>query len=219
MKEMATCNDFMEFAGAWMEGEHLPGAEEHIRSCARCRTLIADLEAIRAVGRALAAEEVNPPPHVWLRIRAGLEAEGLIRNLGWFDRLSGLFSEFSRPALVGAYASLLLVGALFLGFQTDFQSNQEQWLTGTQSAAASVDTELQAVERGSLEVMANHEHDPAVSASLNQNLAIVDNLISVCEKNVQEDPGNEMARDYLYGAYQQKADLLATMGDRGVNTQ
>ena len=216
---MATCNDFMEFAGAWMEGEHLPGAEEHIRSCARCRRLIADLEAIRAAGHSLAAEEVNPPPRLWLNIRAGLEAEGLIRQPGWFDRLSELFGEFSRPSLVGAYASLLLVGALLLGFQTDFQSNQEQWLTGTQSAAASVNTKLLAVERGSLAAMANHEHDPAVSASLNQNLAIVDNLISVCEKSMQEDPGDEMARDYLYGAYQQKADLLATMSDRGVNIQ
>ncbi len=218
---MATCNDFMEFAGAWMEGEHLPGTEEHLRGCARCRTLISELEAIRAAGHALAAEaeEVNPPPRVWLNIRAALEAEGLVRSPGWIDRLSGLFGEFSRPTLAGAYASLLLVGALLLGFQTDFQSNQEQWLTGTRSTAASVDTQLRAVERGSVAAIADHERDPAVSASLNQNLAIVDNLISVCEKNVQEDPGDEMARDYLYGAYQQKADLLATMSDRGVNTQ
>jgi hypothetical protein len=177
------------------------------------------LEAVRTAGRILAKEDVNPPPQIWLNIRAELEAQGLIHEPGWFDRLSGLFSEFSRPTLIGAYASLLLVGALFLGLQTDFQSNQEQWLTGTQSAAATVGTQLQAMERGSLEAIADHEHDPAISASLNQNLAIVDNLISVCEKNVQEDPGNEMARDYLYGAYQQKADLLATMSDRGVNIQ
>jgi hypothetical protein len=216
---MATCNDFMDFAGAWMEGERLPGAEEHIRTCARCRTLIADLEAIRTAGRSLATEDFTPPPRIWLNIRAELEAERLIRDPGWFDRLSALLTEFSRPTLVGAYASLLLVATLLLGFQTDFQSNQEQWLAGTQSTAASVGTQLQAVELGRLAAIANYEHDPAVSASFNQNLAIVDNLISVCEKNVQEDPENEMVRDYLYGAYQQKADLLATMSDRGVNTQ
>ena len=216
---MATCNDFMDFAGAWMEGERLPGAEEHVRNCTRCRALLADLEAIRTTGRSLAAEDLAPPPRIWMHIRAELEAEGLIHSPGWFDRLSTLFAEFSRPTLVGAYASLVLVGALLLGFQTDFQSNQEQWLSGTQSAAASVGTQLRAVERGSLEAIANHEHDPAISASLNQNLAIVDNLISVCEKNMQEDPGDELARDYLYGAYQQKADLLATMSDRGVNIQ
>lgn len=52
-----------------------------------------------------------------------------------------------------------------------------------------------------------------VTATLNKNLAIVDNMISMCEKSVREDPQNEMTRDYLYTAYQQKADLLATMAD------
>jgi hypothetical protein len=36
---------------------------------------------------------------------------------------------------------------------------------------------------------------------------------------VQEEPQNEMARDYLYGAYQQKADLLAQMTERGETIQ
>jgi hypothetical protein len=36
----------------------------------------------------------------------------------------------------------------------------------------------------------------------------------LCEKTVREDPRNEMAREYLYGAYQQKAELLAMMMDR-----
>ena len=43
---------------------------------------------------------------------------------------------------------------------------------------------------------------------MHQNLAIVDNYIALCEKSVSEEPENEVARDYLYEAYQQKADLL-----------
>ena len=58
-----------------------------------------------------------------------------------------------------------------------------------------------------------------VTASLNQNLAIVDNMIAMCEKSVREAPQDEMTRDFLYQAYQQKADLLATMTERGVNAQ
>ena len=54
-----------------------------------------------------------------------------------------------------------------------------------------------------------------VTASLHHNLAIVDNYISLCEKSVREEPENEIARDYLYEAYQQKADLLAQMTERG----
>jgi hypothetical protein len=36
----------------------------------------------------------------------------------------------------------------------------------------------------------------------------------VCEKSVREQPDDAVARDYLYGAYEQKAVLLATAMDR-----
>ena len=44
---------------------------------------------------------------------------------------------------------------------------------------------------------------------------MVDNAISICEKTMREEPQNEIAREYLYGAYQQKAELLASMTERG----
>jgi hypothetical protein len=37
----------------------------------------------------------------------------------------------------------------------------------------------------------------------------------MCEKSVREEPQNDVAREYLYGAYQQKAELLAMMVERG----
>jgi hypothetical protein len=37
----------------------------------------------------------------------------------------------------------------------------------------------------------------------------------LCEKSVREDPEDEVARDYLYDAYHQKADLLAQISERG----
>jgi len=39
------------------------------------------------------------------------------------------------------------------------------------------------------------------------------------KKSINEEPENELARDFLYDAYQQKADLLAQMSDRGGNVQ
>ncbi len=59
-----------------------------------------------------------------------------------------------------------------------------------------------------------HNRDRAVTAKYQEGLEIVDNFIALCEKTVREDPRNEIARDYLYSAYQQKADLLATMTER-----
>jgi hypothetical protein len=61
------------------------------------------------------------------------------------------------------------------------------------------------------------ESNPVVTASLHDNLAIVDNYIALCEKSVREEPESEIARDYLYDAYQQKASLLAQMTERGLN--
>ncbi len=57
-------------------------------------------------------------------------------------------------------------------------------------------------------------HDAAVTDSIRRNLNIVDNFIAMCKNDVREQPENEMAREYLYGAYKQKAELLATAMDR-----
>jgi hypothetical protein len=56
--------------------------------------------------------------------------------------------------------------------------------------------------------------DSPVDRSLRENLVIVDNFIAECERHVQDEPDNDMAREYLSNAYQQKAELLATMMDR-----
>jgi hypothetical protein len=43
---------------------------------------------------------------------------------------------------------------------------------------------------------------------LRRDLKIVNDFIAVCEKAVREEPKDETARQYLYGAYQQKSQLL-----------
>jgi len=54
-----------------------------------------------------------------------------------------------------------------------------------------------------------------VDAALQQNLQEVDDFIADCESHLKEAPQDEVAREYLYSAYQQKAELLAAMMDRG----
>jgi len=57
--------------------------------------------------------------------------------------------------------------------------------------------------------------DSAVDASLRQNLQQVNEFIADCERRVREVPSDELAREYLTNAYQQKAQLLSAMMDRG----
>jgi hypothetical protein len=97
------------------------------------------------------------------------------------------------------------------------QTNEARWLEGTETATSPLSAQLNGFEQNS--IPSSRDLNPAVTASLHQNLAIVDNYISLCEKSVQEEPENELARDYLYEAYQQKADLLAQIGERGENIQ
>jgi hypothetical protein len=55
----------------------------------------------------------------------------------------------------------------------------------------------------------------AVDNSLRQNLEQVDEFIADCERRVREVPSDDLAREYLTNAYQQKAQLLSAMMDRG----
>lgn len=202
-----------------MEGERVVGAAEHLRACPRCQSLVADLHAIQSAGMKLGAEEFAPPARIWFNILRQIEAEGSAKRPSWLERIAGVKFEFPRPALAGAYLSLLLVGGTLLGYQNNVQGNREQWLAGMQTSSDSLANQLRTVEEGSNSGVYNETTDPVVAASLHQNLAIVDNLIAVCEKSVREDPQDELARDYLYGAYQQKAQLLETFNERGVNVQ
>jgi len=54
-----------------------------------------------------------------------------------------------------------------------------------------------------------------VDASLRDNLRTVDEFIAECQQHLKQHPGDQLAREYLESAYQQKAELLAAMMDSG----
>jgi hypothetical protein len=214
------CNDFLKQLEAWMEGERASVARAHLRDCAHCRGLVEDMDAIRQTAGAWAAEESDPPARLWVSLRAQLAQEGLIRGeepgqakapRGW---LAAIFAGVPRPALAGAYLlALIAVSVAFTG-RSARELNESRWMSGTQNSTGLLNAQLQ-TEQNSVSAMV--ESNPVVTASLHDNLAIVDNYIALCEKSVREEPESEIARDYLYDAYQQKASLLAQMTERGLN--
>jgi hypothetical protein len=54
-----------------------------------------------------------------------------------------------------------------------------------------------------------------VDASLRDNLKKVNEFIAECERHLKEQPQDELTREYLSAAYQQKAELLSAMIERG----
>jgi|SRR5712692_749258 len=212
------CHEFEQVLEQ-QEAQRLPAdAAAHLNECGQCRALVTDLEVIQAAARNIAAEEAAPPEQLWLSLRTRLEAEGLIRTEeahAWAPRrVTAWLSVLPRPALAGAYLSLLLAAAVLIGTQVISRPPSRAVPSIEPPAAtAALDSQLNTVERRT--VSALHQHNPAVTASLRQNLDIVDNFIALCEKSVREEPQSALAREYLYGAYQQKADLLAMMMDQG----
>jgi len=224
-----TCREFLNYVEPWMEGERPPEAQAHVRTCPHCSGVIKDLEMIHTEARSWNASEQDAPERVWTALRAQLEQEGLIRGTvpaskdrahnaapraGWF---AGLFPRLPRSVLAGAYLAALVAVAFALSGPVNKRVNEARWLKGTQTSTSPLSAQLNFAEQNSNSYVTRS--NPVVAASLHQNLAIVDNYIALCEKSVSEDPQNEVARDYLYEAYQQKADLLTQLTERGENVQ
>jgi hypothetical protein len=224
-----TCREFLNYLEPWMEGERPPDAQAHVRTCSHCSGVIQDLEMIQGEARSWRAEEQDAPERVWTSLRVQLDQEGLIRETipasedraqvttprtGWF---AGLFPRLPRPVLAGAYLAALVAVAFALSGPVNRRVNEARWLKGTQTSTSPLSAQLNFAEQNSNSYVSRS--NPVVAASLHQNLAIVDNYIALCEKSVSEEPQNEVARDYLYEAYQQKADLLTQMTERGENVQ
>lgn len=226
------CSQFADQLDEWLRGERSSAARVHARECQQCRGLADDFGAISNAARNWSLEDAAPSPRLWNALRAQLQEEGLIRESSrraasvaaapqpqiavskpsrWFDRI---FAGALRPALAGVYLGVLVAGSFVFVGPSGRQIDESQWLARTQRSIKPLNAELDSAEHVVLSNLASAS--PVVTASLHDNLAIVDNDIALCEKSVREQPENELARDYLYQAYEQKADLLAQMADRGV---
>ncbi len=190
-----------------MDGERSAASQAHIRGCQACSGLIADLKAIEVEAHSWSAPLVEPPERVWVSLRNQLEAEGIIRTApaetvaerGWFSRL---FPGTARPILAGAYLAAL-VAFVTAGVATTHRAPtlHAQLINTDRFPTAPI-------------VSSPEVSNPAV-ADLNRSLTIVDNQIAMCEKSVNEEPDNEVAKDFLANAYQQKAELISEISERG----
>ncbi|MDP9338574.1 MAG: hypothetical protein M3P45_06870 [Acidobacteriota bacterium] len=192
-------------------------AREHLAQCSACGHFLADITGIVAAAHGLPAE-IEPPARIWISIRAELEREGVIRGVSlgseapsWWQSFAELFRN--RGLATAAVTAMALVVALLvfrppnapvLEAQDDFGptlnvlSEQENDLANMRLASTG----------------ANMPMSP-VDTSLQQNLQQVDEFIADCQRHLKEEPSDQLAREYLTNAYQQKAQLLSTMIDRG----
>ena len=193
-------------------------ARAHVASCEACRGLIEDFSAILAVAEELPAE-VEPPTRVWVALRNQLEAEGIIKTPAevaaaaqpsWWENLTKILGG---RAIATAVVGLVIVFAGIVQVRTGHIKSAT-----TASAEPFADTALTlSQEEKNLPIVqpADFSTQDSVDTSLRQNLASLNQFIEDCRRRLKDDPNDELAREYLSVAYQQKAELLSAMLDRG----
>src|SRR5687768_3880053 len=91
-----------------LDGAAREAVEAHLATCAGCRRIVAETEAIRSAAAAL--EQYVPAPQVWGRIAAAVEAD---RQRPWWERqLAGLLGRRSLgvggPQLAAAAVAIAI---------------------------------------------------------------------------------------------------------------
>jgi hypothetical protein len=184
-------------------------AREHVAGCGNCQSLVEDLTAIVATAHLLPAD-VEPPARVWVSLKAQLEVEGIIKQpIATTEKVpfwAGFQDLFRSRVLATGVVGLLVIAAVTL---------QLQHPAATQTEARNIFDDT-AVALNADEASLNQAElsSEPVDISLHQNLDIVDKFIADCEQRIKDEPGDELTREYLTGAYEQKAELISAMMER-----
>jgi hypothetical protein len=206
-------------------------ARGHVAGCAACSSLVADFERIVTAASQLPSD-VEPPSRVWVALRAQLEAEKIIREpqIAVRAEKSPRWRGFGQ-LIGGRVLAVSTVAAIMIFAAGYFQLNHRRPLTSVADATAVAKPEPVIVEPFAAAAMSLDQEEQslgpmqavstgasnvsAVDNSFRENLATLNAFIKECRKRLQEDPHDQVARDYLAAAYQQKAEILAAMMERG----
>lgn len=203
--------------------------ERHLADCAECRSLLADMEALRNAADTL--DPLEPPDGVWLQIAGRLRQEGRVA-----------LPPARRPArvrhmaILAIAASLLVaVGAAIVMLLTQYRGNapggqpvtatrQPPGDSGTDIGVESVEAEFRLAEQhyqnaiAKLEQAARldqtasaqdpHALDAQTAAMLQKNLQVIDQAIAESRSALRSEPSSAPARDSLFDALRRKVALL-----------
>ncbi|MGC1614751.1 MAG: hypothetical protein WA736_08700 [Candidatus Acidiferrum sp.] len=213
-------------------------AQAHLAECRNCRSYVADLTSLVDAAKKLPSE-IAPPDRVWLSLRAQLEAEGIIRTPA--DPIHGeqvpfwqsIGDFFRNRVLATAMVGILIVAATVFQIRRDRTAyvappveTAKAVLVSAPAPAAQKTSAPEAPPVFASVARALDDQEPVatgmilastspVDVSLRDNLKKVNEFIADCERRLKEQPQDELTREYLSAAYEQKAELLSAMIERG----
>ena len=210
---MTSCEDVRGLLSAWVDGD-LPAevrdrVREHLAGCAVCRGLADDLGAVRDAARQLGP--IVPPDHIWLEVAGQVQIDtGVPAAAPRRSKSGGTFQW------LGLAAALILVtlGIWLVGRPVpDAPPTEVREASPADVVAAELDLAAEHYERAiaTLETMATAGElpvEPAITATLRDNLGVIDRAIDESRQALAENPDSQPARDSLFDALRQKVGLL-----------
>jgi len=211
---MTMCDDIRSRLDAWIDQEldaqEADEVRRHLGACPQCRGLADDLARLRSAAGELGP--IAPPAHIWLevagqiRIDAGTASPSTREPRG----------RRAQVQWLGLAAALVIVtiGLWMLGRTAPPETAPvSAEASGADLVTAELDLAVEHYERAiaTLESMAaagDLPVEPAVTATLRENLGVVDAAIAESRQALEQDPTNQSARDSLFDSLRQKVGLL-----------
>jgi len=208
---MMTCQTFEPQIGDYVDGT-LPDAaraavETHLATCAACRSLAADFQAIRT--SALLLEPQVPPPHVWTRLAAAIDAQPRRSTFG------GWFAAW-QPIAAIAMALLVTTSLWWIGGRLGPAASQPVRVDAGEPVE-SVGTTYQTAEGNFTVAITGMEQltqagwstlDPNTADVLKANLTVIDQAIVDSRAGLATEPESDLAQESLFAALRHKVALL-----------
>jgi anti-sigma factor RsiW len=210
-----SCGEYEAQIGDYVDGTLAESAraslDAHLATCAACHALMADLTAIRSAS--LALEPVVPPPHVWRKLSAAIEAEPRPWATLWTMRGAPWWQGLAAAAMT----ITVVVGLVWTAGRLSPVAEERVARLGGTPPATSVEGEYQLAEQdltsaiAGLEQIATAERaqlDMETNDVLQANLTVLDGAIGESRAALQKEPENDVAQQSLFEALRSKLTLL-----------
>ena len=223
---MTKCEDVQarlsELLDRTLSSAEQAAARAHVDQCAACRGIYADLERLRAAARELGP--VAPPAHVWLEVAGRVRLEN---DAAAPPPAATADTRRARLQWLGIAAALVLATMTAYVMRGPGQPPPATTPAPSATSAAGNPREVRSVEAvaeemrlalqhyenaiSGLEAIAKESNgvmDPAVAATVQRNLIVINQAISESRTALVDDPTSGPARESLVDALRRKMDVL-----------
>ena len=196
-----------EYVDASLETGQREEVARHLQDCSACRAIVDDLTALKSAAQALG--DISPPSHVWPRVLEAAASASRRRST-------------EPPWWAFAAAAAALVAAVWLGSRTSSTPAGTRAVNPGQVASAgasrdTVEAELREAEQHYVNAITvlqqiaaadSSRLDPETMATLQKNLALIDQAITESRAAINAQPASDTARASLFDGLRAKLALL-----------